>query len=334
LLKAHETQPTLSDAALFAKHPFWPLEDVIPRKIKERVTAAHRTSRVFVFDKAASYRVGELCANSPELIADLQEFARAPFPNTFIELDASQLIAAFHAGGLKTLEQHGLEKDSKLGFLFTPNAIYTVSMTESGKVGWSPLIYKWHAPMTAEQERRAIEEMGISRVVLDQFLWGNVYDQLDHTQRRALRRENGLEFMMDDGWRIEKRHPMAALLKGGGAGDLKVALCAMLLLIRPNLTITVSTRSAQKKLVLGRPTTFLAHRVVTVKITPERMIKRIKAAAKADRGRIGTRWHEVRGHYVHSHRAKVSGCAHDWREVEPDKWECPVCRQALLAHLP
>jgi hypothetical protein len=320
-----DAQPTLSDQLLFTKHPFYPLEEQIPRKIKERVTQAHRTSRIFVFDRAASFRVGEICSHQPELIAELQEFARNPFPNTFIEIDAEALIDAFHSAGLKTTALYGVEKDTKLGFLFTDDAIYTVSADGQGKVGWSPLVYNWHRPMTQDQEQRAQEEFGISRVTLDQFLWGNAYEQLDSIHRRSLRLENGLDFMMPVGWANGRLHPMSSLLKGGGAGDLKVALAAILLLIRPNLTITVSTREAYKKLVLGRPTTFLAHRVVTVKLSRPRLISRIKKAAKEDRGRIGTRWHEVRGHYVHSHRAKVSGCVHDWQELEPDKWECPLC---------
>jgi hypothetical protein len=322
---AHEIQPTLSDLVLFAKNPWHPLEKVVTGRIKKTVEIAHRNSRVFVFDEAATRRVGEICAYQPELIAELQEFARAPFPNTFIQLDATALMQGFREAGLKTTSMFGQPEDKLLGFLFTEQSIYTVTSDENNKVGWSPIIYKWHQPMTFAQEQRAQEEIGVSRVILDRFMWGSSYGHVNPAYHRALRAHNSIEFAMPEGWGNGKRHPMSGLLMGGGAGDLRTALCAMLLLIRPNLTLSVSTRPAQKKLVLGRPTTFLAHTVVTVKLTPDCLIKRTKQAAKEMAGRLGTRWHEVRGHYVHSHRAKVSGCAHDWLEMEPDKWECTMC---------
>jgi hypothetical protein len=106
-----DVQPTLSDRLLFAKHPFAPLDGQVPRKLKERISTAHRTSRVFVFDRAASYRVGEIAAVQPELIADLQEFARNPYPNTFIQIDAQALMDAFKDRGLPTSALQGVAKD-------------------------------------------------------------------------------------------------------------------------------------------------------------------------------------------------------------------------------
>jgi hypothetical protein len=323
-MASHDLQPTLSDQLLFAKDAFVPLEHHIPRKVKEQVKVAHRNSRVFVFDKAATYRVGEICSYQPDLIADLQEFARAPFPNTFIQLEAPTLIKCYHDAGLQTHHMLDAPEDKLLGFLYTPRGIYTAT-SDGEKVSWSPLVYHWHNPMTHAQEQRAAEEFGVSRIVLDQFMWGNAYTQLDPTRRRALRAENGMDFMLPEGWAKGRLAPMSSLLKGGGAGDLKVALAAVLLLIRPSLLETINVREAGRKLVKGRPTTFLAHRVVTVKLSRRSLVSRIKHAAKEDRGRLGTRWHEVRGHYVHSHRAKVSGCIHDWRQQEPDKWECAGC---------
>jgi hypothetical protein len=318
-------QPTLSDQLLFAKNAHLP---AIPRKVAEAITQAHRASRVFVFDRAASYRVGELCAYSPDLIADNQEFARCPYPRTFIQLDANALLDAMANAGLEVSRTHVSAPDETLGFLFTERGIYTAAshMTDAkqAQAGWTPFAYRPHQPMTQEQERRFMHEFGVPVVqVIDRFFWGSSYDTLGSpSHRRALRANNGLDVLLPEGWDGGRRAPLASLLSGGGAGDLKVALCAALLLIRPNLLVTKSEREAGRKLHLGKPTTFLAHRVVTIKLDADRTVRRIRQACKEERGRSKARWHEVRGHYCHNHRAKVAECAHDWSEVSPLKWEC------------
>lgn len=314
-----DEQPTLSDELLFAKDA---LPWGVPRKVGLAIKEAHRTSRAFVFDRAASYRVGEICAYAPDLIADQQEFARCPYPRTWIELDQSALVDAMNEAGLETYAINDAEGDERLGFLYTERGIYTAAANSTMDAAWSPLAYRPHQPMTREQEERFCRDFGCSRIVIDQFLWGNAYPGLDASRRRTLRAENGLDILLDPS--VLERNPggLAPMLQGGGAGDLKVALCAALLLIRPNLTIVTEERKPGRKLVLGRPTVFLAHRVVTIRLDPDRLVSRITKACKEERGRARARWHEVRGHYMHNHRAKVSDCIHDWREVEPLRWEC------------
>jgi hypothetical protein len=318
----HEIVPTLSDALLFEKRPFVP---EVPRKLQDAIARAHRASKAFVFDRAASYRVGELCAYMADLIADQQEFARCPYPQTFIELECSAFLDGLADAGLKVERDSMRTADEKFGFLITERSIYTAACgptdtkRHEDRPMWSPIIYRPHQPMTADQEERFCHETGTSRMIIDEFMWGSSYDTLDPTRRRSLRAQNGIDFMVP---RQGERARMGNMLRGGGGGDLKVALCASLLLIRPNICSTIETREPGRKLVMGRPTTFLAHRVVTVKLTPDQTVRKIRTACKEEAGRSRARWHEVRGHYCHNHKAKTASCEHDWREAEPLKWEC------------
>lgn len=320
-----DSEPTLSDQLLFTKDAAAFLPKV-PRKVAEAVKQAHRSSRAFVFDRAASFRVGENCATMADLIADNQEFARAPFPHTFIELDTGAVLDGMEAHGLRVIRDFSQPMDDRQGFLFAGRSLYigTGGYDERGsyRAMWSPWIYRPHQPLRADQERRFMAETGLPVAQgVDRWLWGNAYDLLDPSRRRSLRAQHGIDLMVPEGWSLRDT-PLRGLLGGGGAGDLKVALAAVLMLIRPNLLETVQHREASRRLVRGRPTTFLAHRVVTVKLDQNRMAKRILRACKEERGRAAARWHEVRGHYCHNRRAKAAQCAHDWQEVAPLKWEC------------
>lgn len=317
--RKHDALPVLSDELLFAKKSHL---GAVPRKMQDAINAALRTSRAFVFDEAASYRVGEIASYMPDLIADQQEFARAPYPKTWIELDAHALIRAMTDAGLDIHSDPASPLDAKLGFLYTERGIYTASMRDDAEAGWSPFAYRPHQPMTHEQEQRFIHEFATSRMQIDQFFWGNAYDMLDPSRRRSLRNQHGFDILLEPNWHGGKPGGLNQLLQGGGAGDLKVALCAALMLIRPSLTQVVATREPGRKMVHHKPTTFIAHRVVTIKLAPDRLVRRIRVACKEERGRAKARWHEVRGHYCHNHRAKVAACIHDWEEVVPDRWTC------------
>jgi hypothetical protein len=316
--RTRELRPYLSDELMFAKHAHLPS---VRSKTAKAISEAHRTSRAFVFDSPASYRVGEICSYAPDLIADQQEFARCPYERTWIELDGGALLRAMEDAGLNTWRADARTGDERVGFLYTERGIYTAASNPEMDAYWSPIAYRPHQPMTRDQEDRFCHDFGCSRAMIDQFMWGTSYQILDPSRRRVLRAENGIDILLEDGT-IREHGGLSPMLQGGGAGDLKVALCAALLLIRPNLTVVTEERKPGRKLVLGRPTVFLAHRVVTVRLDPDRLIKRITRACHEERGRARARWHEVRGHYMHNHRAKVSACIHDWREVEPLKWEC------------
>lgn len=313
-----DLQPTLSDELMFARNAFL---GAIPRKAQEAIRMAHRTSRAFVFDAAASYRLGEICSYLPDLIADQQEFARCPYPRTWIEVDQSAFSRALRDAGLELSDDTLTPADDKFGFLITERGIYTASSNSESEPMWSPIVYRPHQPMTREQEERFCHDFGCTRIQIDAYLWGSAYGLLDPSRRRSLRYQHGVDNLIPAD-RLREPGALHSMLAGSGSGDLKVALCAALLLIRPNMTVLREEREPGRRMVHGRPTAFIAHRVVTIRLSADRLVSRIRRACKEDAGRARARWHEVRGHYMHNHRAKVAQCDHDWEEVEPLKWEC------------
>jgi hypothetical protein len=320
----HPEQPTLSDQLMFERKAF---PGAVPHKLQEQIKLAHRTSRAFVFDRAASWRLGEICAYSADLIADHQEFARPPYPRTWVEYDAMAFCDSLEAAGLMVERDPAKPMDERVGFLFTDKHIYIAASapTRDDKTiaaGWSPWRYKWHQPMTREQEEMFCYLHGCSRMQIDQFFWGSAYDIMDPSRRRSFRAQHGVETMLSDPMTRFKRGDLGMLLTVGAAGELKTALAAALLLIRPNMTSVIETREPGRKMVGNKPTVFIAHKVVTIKLDPDRLVRRIRVACKEEAGRKNPRWHEVRAHYCHNKEAKRSSCIHDWEQIDENRWTC------------
>jgi hypothetical protein len=324
-----------------------PLPNVVPRKLRDRLKSSLLRSRKFVFDTQASVRLGEVLLENPELLADYGEFIRLPFPTTWVEFDPHALMK-----GLGNVDNRA-EPDDRVGYLYDGNTVYVgASADNDTEPLFMPYRYRMHMMMSHADEQEMCRLFTISRMSIDEFLWGSSYDRLDPTRRRALRQNHSMDFLMPD----LPDGVYAPLLNGGGVGDLRNVLGAAMLLLRPSLTTVVSQRGPVKKPIapLKGPRAFQAHTVVTVKLQVPRLRRQIIAAAREVQR--ATRWHEVRAHYCHNDLAKKSMCvrntidanpdkwidahfngishpafidlmlvAHDWREEEPNKWTCHDC---------
>lgn len=342
--KGFEPKPLLADNLLMTKKP---LPDVVPRKLRDRIKSSLLRSRKFVFDTQASERLGEVISDNPELLADYGEFIRLPFPTTWIEFDPHALMKGLGR------EDNRAEPDDRVGYLYDGNTVYVGASSDNGTEPlFMPYRYRMHMMMSNHDEQEMCRLFSMSRVQIDQFLWGSSFDKLDPTHRRALRHNHTMDFIMPD----LPDGVYAPLLNGGGVGDMRNVLAAAMLLLRPSLTSVVSQRGPVKRTTstLKGPRAFAAHTVVTVKLTPVRLRRQIIAAAKEAARAI--RWHEVRAHYCHNDIAKKSSCvrntidqnpekwidvhlkgtahpafvdlmllSHDWRQEEPDKWTCHDC---------
>ncbi len=310
--------PVLADALMVqGKATFGP---IVPRKDSEPVLAQMRRARSFVFDRQASYRMGEIAAYDPDLIADAMEFARVPYPSTFVEWDPMAYLDALEDAGLAVNRQENKMLDTRVGFLFTDKWLRSAVLGADGLATWHPMIYRWHQPMTRAQEQQFCDAFECTRILIDQWFWGSVYTVLDPTRRRSMRAMHGIE--IPEVYRSKPGVMRSLLEVGAGAGDFKAAILASLLLIRPNLTRVIHERKPGRKLHRGTPKRFMASTVVTINMKADTTRKRIIAAAKDEAHASKTRWHEVRGHYVHNHEARTNGCSHDWQQVEPNRWEC------------
>jgi hypothetical protein len=311
-------EPTLADDLLFTKKR---MSALMSRREHEKMLSGLRKARRFVFDDAATERVARMCVNSPDLIADHSEFARAPFETTWIECNPYILHEVFR-GHMPTTGE-----DTRIGFLFVGNTVYTgVKNADTpqrrGSAVFLPQVYRLHQPMSFEDEQEACRLMGLSRMMLDSFFWGVSYNHLDPSRRRALRASHTLNWAFD-----QQRHMTDGVLSNmaqlGGAGDLRVIIALALMLIRPSMLKVIHEQAEERHRTIMGPRTFFTHNVVTIKMRPEAMVRRVCSTARKEYAT--KRRHEVRGTYCHDRPAKSRTCIHDWREIEPTQWQCVKC---------
>jgi hypothetical protein len=319
------TRPLIDDLNLIAD-PFIP---ATPGPVRTAISNSARLARGFVMDNAASYRIGELCITAADMIADGQEFARLPYPVVWVEMDQSSVLAGMKAAGGAVLDHTEYPPDDRIGFLYTGHGVYSASRVigDNGNsgIGWTPFAVRMGRPMSAHQRDRWERFIGGGDETIDRFLWGNAYDGLDRTRRKALRHYSGIDILLPDGVLTAKeKHPLAPLLQGGGAGDWKLALAALLVLIRPGNVEHGQTRMPQRKLTGKGTRKLIGLTTVTINISARKVKSNIKRGVE-DARRGSTRWHEVRGHYIHNRKARTADCIHDWTEVEPDRWICQHC---------
>jgi hypothetical protein len=300
-----------------------------PGPVQTTIMNSARVARGFVLDKAASFRIGELCITAADIIADSQEFARLPYPVMWVELDQSSVLAGMKSKGGAVLDESIYMPDERLGFLYTGHGVYsgarTVGHDDEKGVGWSPFAFRMGRPMSDHQRDRWRTFIGGDDDIIDQFLWGNAYPELDRTRRKALRHYSGIDILLPDSIvKSDTPTPLAALLQGGGAGDWKLALATLLVLIRPGNVEYGQTRKPQRRLTGKGTRKMIGLTTVTINISARKVKANIKTAVEEHR-RGSTRWHEVRGHYVHNRKARTSDCIHDWSEAEPDRWICQHC---------
>lgn len=308
-------EPTLADDLLFTRKR----SPIVQRKAHETMLSELRNARRFVFDHAATERMAMMCRDSPNMIADYTEFARAPYETTWIECEAATLFDV-----VRGFKHNKPDEDTRIGFLFCGDHVYTAvkNATAGNKKGTAlflPQVYHLHEGMTFEQEQEVCRVLGASRMMIDSFFWGSSYAGLDPSRRRSLRASNSLTFAFD------KPLPDGALsnmLTGGGAGDLRVIIALALLLVRPSMVKVIGGHAEERHRTTMGQRTFFAHNVVTIKMNPDVLIRRITNSARIEYAK--RRRHDVSGTYCHN-RAGRGQCVHDWQEFEPLHWECAKC---------
>jgi hypothetical protein len=316
----------LIDALALGKGTFLPATPQAPRSAIEN---SLKVARGYILDSAASYRIGQLCVSAAKLIADSQEFARLPYPVVWAELDQRSVLEGMKSRGGQVLDEAIAAPDERLGFLYTGHGVYSASKTKGdandSHAGWSPFAIRMGRPMTAHQMQRWQKFMGHGPDTLDRFLWGNAYNDLDRTRRKALRYYSGLDILLPDSIADgPEPAPLARLLEGGGAGDWKLALAILLVLIRPGIGQHHELRKPQRRLTAKGMRKLVGLTTVTINISA-RKTKSLLKKEYDDARRGVTRWHEVRGHYVHNRVSREADCIHDWDEVEPNRWTCRHC---------
>lgn len=281
---------------------------ILQRSVTSRVQSLARQARQFIFDEAASVRIGEFIAQCPDILIDQMQFARQPFETTYIELD----LAAYHRGtGKPSTADYYPEPDWKIGFLSHGGIIYGCTNSRQRQTPYlSPLC-------VLDNEYHPTAKLGAliddSRVILG-TTW---YDLTDAQRASAAQRFNMGYIGPEEHRESALRHMIPASM-----GEARVYLAALLFLFNRR-RLTIVEHPYQRRLANGKQRVYMAHSTVTIHLSEWLEMKRDFANLQS---RSSPRRHEVRAHYKHRHL--TPGCEHSWQRIEDadnEQWRCTRC---------
>jgi hypothetical protein len=253
-----------------------------------RLKAVRHTVRRFVFDEDASIKAGRFATECTDIVCENAEFALAPFPNTYLEIDFAAAIAASSRGIIFD------DVAPRMGFLFLETGEVYVCSGEDGNASFVPFVYRRKDERDPETEER--------QIFLKEFLIGEVSEEL-------MPRVDQFSHRMTDIWSVDYLAPdlsdeLRAMILNEARGEFKRALAALLLLNQKRdvrLVDVPGGRTIRK----GKLRPYMAHTVVSIDLSggSVRGLFRVE-------DRASPRRHEVRAHYVHY--GILEGCSHEW----------------------
>jgi hypothetical protein len=306
-------EPTLLDRYLQVKgHEGPPLS---------RYLEAHK----FVFDAKASKFVGDLLRRAPLEILQEHEFARTPFPVTWVEIDHT---AYWEGLGLASAIPPDGKEDTHVGFLFDHNKVWMISMAADGRgPDLIPLILNMHQRISPDQERRFAEDLMTSRLTLRFAMLGYINvppdsDWWKGEEADEICRSHRMEWY--DGTRFGPmpREAKLATLQGS-AGHLKLVVALALLLTRPGRKVMLNSDVAHHRTIFrGKNIVYKAHHHVTIRLAHRDPVVRFTTALATG---LHRRRHGVRGHWAQTRRLIARGCGHQWDIIDKDHYQCAAC---------
>jgi hypothetical protein len=312
--KNEKREPILLDEWLMVKHHVGPPTS--------KYLEAHR----FVLDAKASEYVGTLLRKVPLEILQEHEFARTPFPVTWVEF--------YHADywrGLMQYEQDA-DADTQIGLLYDHNKVWMVCKAAGSKYGeaaLTPLIVNLHQRISFQQELRLAETLGTSRLMLRYALLGSINVATDSDwwmsdEATDICRSHRLEWTDDNSFgRLADNSRAKALYLKNGIGHLKMVLTLALLLSRPGRKVLkLNEVSHHRTLWKGKSIVYKAHNQVTIRLAHRDPVVRFTTALATG---LHRRRHGVRGHWAQTRRLVARGCGHQWDIITKDRYECASC---------
>jgi len=289
-----------------------------PRELKE-LQAVRYKARRFVFDEDASVKAGRFATECADLVCENAEFALAPFPDTYVELD---LIASLRASSKVRLSP---DVAGRIGFLFLADGSVTVCIGGNGQAP-AFLPFRYHR----KGESRGIEIASDGNGLLA-FLVGEVADDL---RPRVYAMGNRMTDIWDVSVTVPLSQEVFEVIAGECRGQFKRGVAALLLLNQKR-GLVMRDMPPARRISRGKLRTYMAHSVVSIALDGPMEIRR---AFKVD-DRASPRRHEVRGHFVHY--GIEEGCSHDWEEWQSEeslrrdveragrpilRWRCANCQ--------
>jgi hypothetical protein len=270
---------------------------ILPPAELARLKAVRHTVRRFVFDEDASIKAGRFATECADIVCENAEFALAPFPNTYIEIDFAAAIAASSRGIIFD------DVAPRMGFLFLETGEVYVCSGQLGNASFVPFVYRRKDERDPETEDR--------QIFLKEFLIGEVSDELGP-------RVDAFAHRMTDIWGVDYLAPdlsdeLRAVILREARGEFKRALAALLLLNQKRDVRLVDVPGG-RRITKGKLRPYMAHTVVSIDLSGGS----VRGLFRVD-DRASPRRHEVRAHYVHY--GILEGCSHQWASYSTPETE-------------
>jgi hypothetical protein len=317
-------QPLMVDRLLASKVEGFPAS----KKDEQRIRNYLLETKRFVIDNDGARYVAEIVRDNPKMIARNAEFAIPPFPNMYVELP----FLTFYK---EVTERDPDESaDATVGYLFKGPHVYIITEGRDSKPIIMPWYYWMNKPWTLQEEIDASEAMGVSRMQIDAFFWGESLSKLTEDETRIFRAHHSMWMMDPDLSESVIAKKLWQNVYDTSAGDLRNITALLLLLNRSGDVKYEEHYGPHRAMIHNKPRTFLSHTVVKFKLNP------VPRVMQGGRG-LGAwrREHEVRGHFCHDKFARAAqnpggSCArdkfgepqHDWHEYGVNEWACVKCK--------
>jgi hypothetical protein len=273
----------------------------------KRMKSIAPQARCYVFDRDASFKLGQFIRTCADLIAEQIEFAIEPYPTTYVEVEIDAVIDGIGRAG----SQAGKKADWKLGFLSHAGRTNTVvcsrdvADTLAGVYGFSRIAKEW-----GDNLRSDLLDQQVLHVL------GSTYVDLTPEQRRNFAGRFVPMFYGDTSVALLQ----TKAVMDGHIGEARI-YAAALLLLHQKKAIALTEKPAYRTMYRGKSRPFMAHNVVTITLDSPVQIRKAMSSGSGETRRA----HEVPAHYAHRHGTR--NCEHTWqkRGDEENHWDCTKC---------
>lgn len=312
------------------------------QQLQAKAMKAHR----FLFDAEASTRVGDVIRTIPELLVRESQFARAPYPLTWIEIDHTALWRSIYRDNQPMLAKEAPDHAARVAYLVDINDVYIIAggmacePDSLHKLHIGPFGYELNTDKLLPSFHQGMLQKSVSEerflYLITEFFWGSTCYDIDFADLQEITKHFMFYPIFDPN--MIARNSERSMMDESVA-DLRNIIAILLMLNRPAITRYGNEVPRSRGWLRNKSIPFMSHTTVHINIDPVPILRTIGTPAGDG---VERRRHEVKGHFCHNRDARDYGgigCVHewiscddDWIPVGPDyppadvdNWVCAAC---------
>lgn len=315
--------------SLAKQHRLHVIDDVEPfgqkdKPFVERLRLDRTGAERLIFGDDASYALGQWIAGCEDIMLDNLQFAKTPFPKTYMELTLWRV----HQGLNRAVSGPWETADDRIGFLIVGNHVRSVITSRDRKSSHMGLFEYW---METPESKRLMggplhKEVGLRAALL----LGSSYHTLDDadifnyiingTRIRCFIDDSKFlaERVMHNGKMVTRFEQLV----WNCCGEMRTLWAALLMLNQHRKRLNLDHVPREARITARGRKVYLAHTLITIPMSdsPEQARKTFYPDTRASP--VG---HRVRAHWRDYH--KREGCVHEWPLYPDDDghYKCAKC---------